>query len=47
MVAVNINKENLIHQFIEGTDIFAASILLEDTPLKLIGHFGFSPTSTK
>ncbi|MCD6472842.1 rubredoxin [Candidatus Aerophobetes bacterium] len=40
-VAVSINKENLTHQFIDESRVFAASILSENTPLKFIGHFGF------
>ncbi|MEA1964613.1 MAG: flavin reductase family protein, partial [Candidatus Aerophobetes bacterium] len=40
-VAVSINKENLTHQFIEKSRVFAASVLSEDTSLNFIGHFGF------
>ncbi len=40
-IAVSINKENLTHQFIEESGVFAASILSKDTPLPFIGSFGF------
>ena len=41
VIAVAINKENLTHQFIEDSGVFAVSILSQDTPLAFIGHFGF------
>ncbi len=40
-LAVSINKENLTHQFIRQSQVFAVSILAKDTPLAFIGHFGF------
>ena len=40
-VAVSINKQNLTHEFISESKVFVASILSRDTPLSLIGHFGF------
>lgn len=40
-VAVSINKQNLTHEYIEKSRVFAASVLSEETPLKFIGHFGF------
>jgi len=40
-VAVSINKENLTHQFIKESRVFAAFILSDDTPMSFIGRFGF------
>jgi len=40
-IAVSINKQNLTHQFIKESRIFAVSILSKDTSMKFIGHFGF------
>ena len=40
-IAVSINKNNLTHEFIEESSVFAASVLCQDTPLTFIGHFGF------
>jgi flavin reductase (DIM6/NTAB) family NADH-FMN oxidoreductase RutF/rubredoxin len=40
-VAVCINRENLTHELIEQSQIFAVSALSKDTPLKFIGSFGF------
>jgi flavin reductase (DIM6/NTAB) family NADH-FMN oxidoreductase RutF len=40
-IAVSINKNNLTHEFIKQSKVFAASILSQDTPLPFIGHFGF------
>ncbi len=40
-VAVSINKKNLTHEFIKESQIFAASILCQETPLSFIGRFGF------
>ena len=40
-VAVSINKQNLTHEFIRESHVFAASILSQDTPLSFIGDFGF------
>jgi flavin reductase (DIM6/NTAB) family NADH-FMN oxidoreductase RutF len=38
---VCINKGNLTHEYIEDSGVFTASILAQDTPLNLIGRFGF------
>jgi flavin reductase (DIM6/NTAB) family NADH-FMN oxidoreductase RutF/rubredoxin len=40
-ITVSINKQNLTHEFITESKVFAASILSRDTPLSFIGHFGF------
>jgi flavin reductase (DIM6/NTAB) family NADH-FMN oxidoreductase RutF/rubredoxin len=40
-VAVSINKNNLTHEYIEASRVFAASILCQETPLTFIGRFGF------
>jgi flavin reductase (DIM6/NTAB) family NADH-FMN oxidoreductase RutF/rubredoxin len=40
-VAVSINKNNLTHEFIKESRVFAASVLCQDTPLTFIGRFGF------
>lgn len=40
-VAVSINKNNLTHDFIKESRVFAASVLCQDTPLTFIGRFGF------
>ncbi len=41
LVAIAINKENLTHEFIKKSRIFAISILSQDVPPRLIGGFGF------
>jgi len=41
IISVCINKENLTHEFIEDSGVFTASILEQDTPLNIIGRFGF------
>lgn len=41
LVAVSINKKNLTHQLIASSQVFSASILSTQAPLKLIGLFGF------
>lgn len=41
MVAVAINKENLTCEYIRKSSIFAASVLGTDTPMEMIGRFGF------
>jgi len=41
IISACINKGNLTHEFIEGSRVFAVSILSQDTPLGLIGRFGF------
>ena len=40
-IAVSINQDNLTHEFIKESKVFAASVLCQDTPLSFIGHFGF------
>ena len=40
-VAVSINKNNLTHNFIKESRVFAASVLCEETSLTFIGRFGF------
>jgi flavin reductase (DIM6/NTAB) family NADH-FMN oxidoreductase RutF len=40
-IAVSINKNNLTHEFITESKVLAVSVLSQDTPLTLIGHFGF------
>lgn len=40
-LAVAINKENYTHEFISASGLFGASVLADDAPLELIGHFGF------
>jgi len=41
VMAVCINKKNFTHEFIEKSRIFTVSILSKETPMKLIGQFGF------
>jgi flavin reductase (DIM6/NTAB) family NADH-FMN oxidoreductase RutF len=40
-VAVSVNKQNLTHEFISKSRVFAVSVLSIDTPLSFVGHFGF------
>jgi flavin reductase (DIM6/NTAB) family NADH-FMN oxidoreductase RutF/rubredoxin len=40
-VAVSINKSNFTHEFIKESEVFAASVLCQETPLTFIGNFGF------
>ncbi len=40
-IAIGINKKNLTHEFIKESKVFSVSILSQDTPLNLIGQFGF------
>ena len=40
-LAVGINKNNLTGEFIRESRRFAVSVLTQDTPLSLIGQFGF------
>jgi flavin reductase (DIM6/NTAB) family NADH-FMN oxidoreductase RutF/rubredoxin len=40
-IAVSINKQNLTHEYIEASRIFAASILSTEASMQFIGHFGF------
>jgi flavin reductase (DIM6/NTAB) family NADH-FMN oxidoreductase RutF/rubredoxin len=41
IIAVSINKKNLTHEIIKKSKVFTISILDNETPLKLIGNFGF------
>ena len=41
MVSVCVNKQNLTHDMIAGGRAFSVSILDEETPMQLIGLFGF------
>ena len=41
IISACINKGNLTHEFIQDSGVFTASILAQDTPLGLIGRFGF------
>ena len=41
IISACINKGNLTHDFIDDSGVFAVSILSQDTPLSLIGRFGF------
>ena len=40
-VAVSINRENLTHAYISESKTFTVSILSIDTPMKMIGKWGF------
>ena len=40
-IAVSINKENLTHEFIQSSGLVTVSVLEQETPLTLIGTFGF------
>ena len=40
-LAVSINKQNLTHEFISKSGVFAVSILSQEASMKLIGLFGF------
>ena len=40
-VAVAVNKTGLTHDFIGSSGVFAATVLSESAPMKLIGLFGF------
>jgi flavin reductase (DIM6/NTAB) family NADH-FMN oxidoreductase RutF/rubredoxin len=41
MIAVSVNKQNLTHEYIAQSKVFAVSILAEDAPLEFIRRFGF------
>lgn len=41
VISVCINKGNLTHEYIEESEVFTVSVLSQDTPLKIIGGFGF------
>jgi ferric-chelate reductase [NAD(P)H] len=40
-IAVAINKLNYTHEFIDKSGVYVVSVLDEDTPMQLIGKFGF------
>lgn len=40
-IAISINRENLTHEYISDSGVFAVSILAKDAPLSLVGTFGF------
>lgn len=40
-IAIGLNKKNLTNEFIKESKVFAVAILSQDTPLNLIGQFGF------
>jgi len=40
-MAVSINKQNLTHEYISRSGVFAVSVLEESTPMTFIGLFGF------
>jgi flavin reductase (DIM6/NTAB) family NADH-FMN oxidoreductase RutF/rubredoxin len=40
-IAVSINKENLTHDYIDKSKVFTVSVLNQETPMTLIGTFGF------
>jgi rubredoxin/flavin reductase (DIM6/NTAB) family NADH-FMN oxidoreductase RutF len=40
-LAVSINKKNYTHELIRKSNLFTISILNQETPMKLIGMFGF------
>ena len=40
-IAISINKDNATHEVIERSKVFSVSILEKNTPMKLIGLFGF------
>ena len=40
-IAISINKQNFTHELIQKSKVFAVSILSTETPMSLIGHFGF------
>lgn len=40
-IAVSINKQNLTNEFIRESKLFSVSVIAQDAPLSLVGHFGF------
>ncbi len=40
-IAVSINKQNFTHTLIENSERFSISVLTQETPMELIGLFGF------
>ena len=45
-IAVSINKQNLTHEYITASNVFAVSILSKKTPMPFIGTFGFKSGRT-
>jgi len=41
VIAMSISKENLTHEYISSSGVFAVSVLAEVAPIKFIGMFGF------
>ncbi len=41
IIAVSINKKNLTHDYISKSKLFTISILSDETPMNIIGNFGF------
>ena len=41
MIAVCLNKQNLTHEFVQSSKVFAVSVLSTSTPIEFIGRFGF------
>ena len=46
-LAVSINKKNLTHEYIEVSKRFSVSVLEQETPLSVIGKFGFKSGRTE
>lgn len=40
-IAISINKQNLTHEFITQSKVFAVSVLEQEVDMKFIGRFGF------
>ena len=40
-VAISINKQNLTYEFIRSSKMFSLSVLSQETPVNVIGTFGF------
>ena len=40
-IAASINKNNLTNEFIRESKLFVVSVLSQESPLSLVGHFGF------
>lgn len=40
-IAIGLNKQNLTNEYIKESKVFVVSILAQDTPLNIIGQFGF------
>lgn len=40
-IAISINRQNYTYEFIRASKVFSVSVLSEDAPMALIGHFGF------